>query len=181
EESLEALAGMVLNDGFCCRYNAPGPPPARMREGLPCAWGAVKALAALAWLPAGQRSPAVRDAIQAGVEFLLEGDLAGGGFPTATTPSRLWHSFGFPLGYTSDLLEVLAVLARLGMAGDPRLAGALEIVRRKQDGAGRWRLEYAPRNSWADWGALARPNKWLTLRALYVLEAAAWQAVGENG
>ncbi len=177
EESLEALAGMAVHDGFRCRFNAPNPPPARMRDGLPCAWGAIKALGAFAQVPEDQRSLALQAAIEAGVEFLLGGDglagpgtpLATGNYPTATEPSPLWREFGFPLGYTSDLLEALEVLGRLGVRPDPGLAPAVEAVLGKRDAQGRWALEYTPENTWARLGAVGQPNKWVTLRALRAL------------
>ncbi|MCL7452335.1 MAG: hypothetical protein M8467_04735, partial [Anaerolineae bacterium] len=62
DESLEALAGMVLDDRFCCRFNAKKPVPARMSDGLPCAWGAIKALGAFAQVPTASRSSAVQRA-----------------------------------------------------------------------------------------------------------------------
>lgn len=175
DESLEALAEMVARDGFRCRFNAAGadagrPKPAQMREGLPCAWGAIKALGAFAEVAQARRSPAVRAAIQAGVEFLLSGDPTTGDYPTATKPSPLWRKLGFPLGYTSDLLEALEVLSKLGVGRDPRLAAAVEVVRSKQDEAGRWAMEYTPDNTWASFGTLGQPNKWVTLRALRVLK-----------
>ena len=169
EESQEALAGMVNRDGFCCRFNAPSPPPVRMRDGLPCAWGAIKALGAFAEVPEEQRSPSVRAAVAAGVAFLLSGDLAAGGYPTPTEPGSLWHKFGFPLGYSSDLLEALEVLARLGLQQDPRLAATAEGAWNKKDEQGRWPLEYTPKNTWAQFGTVGRPNKWVTIRALRVL------------
>lgn len=170
QESLEALADMVIRDGFRCRYNADRPPPARMRDGLPCAWGAIKALGAFAKAPDQGHSPAVQAAIEAGITFLLDGDLATGDYPTATKPSRLWRKLGFPLGYTSDLLEGLEVLGRLGVGQDPRLAAAVEVIRSKQGESGRWALEYTPHNTWADFGRVGAPNKWVTLRALQVLK-----------
>lgn len=173
DESLEALAEMVVLDAFCCRFNAASPFPTRMRDGLPCTWGAIKALGAFAEVPEERRSPAVKAAIEAGVEFLLEGDLVAGGYPAATEPSPLWHRFGFPLGYTSDLLEALEVLGKLGIEHHPRQAAATEIVRKKQDGSGRWQLEYTPGHTWAGFGRLGQPSKWVTLRALRVLQSPA--------
>jgi hypothetical protein len=172
-ESLEALAEMVLNDGYRCRYNAPrvkdGAWPQRMRDGLPCAWGAIKSLGAFAEMPEGQRSLAVRDAIEAGSALLLDGDLADGDYPTATEPSPLWQLFGFPLGYRSDLLEALEVLGKLGVEVGPQLAPALDVVRRKRDESGRWVLEHTPGNTWAGFGKVGETNKWVTLRALQAL------------
>jgi hypothetical protein len=172
-ESLEVLAGMVGRDGFRCRFNAAGvnqgPPPPSMGDGLPCAWGAIKALGAFAQIPAGRRSRAVREAIEAGMAFLLGGDLAAGGYPAAKRPSPLWRQFGFPLGYTSDLLEALHVLDQLGAGSDPRLATAVEVVLSKRGESGSWALAYTPKGTWADFGSLGQPNKWVTLCALRAL------------
>jgi hypothetical protein len=169
EASLEALAEKVLSEDFRCRFNGGSPVPARMRQGLPCAWGAVKALAAFAEVPASQRSVSVRAAIDAGITLLLAGDPARGKYPTATAPSPLWGRLGFPLGYSSDLYEALEVLGRLGVKSDSHLMPAVETALNKQDQAGRWSLEYSPGNTWADFGPVGMPNKWATLRALRAL------------
>jgi hypothetical protein len=169
EQSREALAEMVARDAFCCRFHAVAPRPSRMRDGLPCAWGAIKALGAFAEVPAAQRSPAVGAAIEAGVAFLLGGEVARGGYPTATTPSPLWRRPGFPLGYSADLVEALEVLARLEAPHCPEVDAALAVVLEKRDESGRWALEHTPDNAWADFGQRGQPNKWVTLRALRVL------------
>ena len=172
-ESTEALAKMVIRDGYRCRYNAlrdrDGVWPQRMRDGLPCAWGAIKVLGAFAEVPGEQRSPAVQDAIETGAALLLDGNLADGDYPTSTEPSPLWQQFGFPMGYTSDLLEALEVLGKLGVELGPQLAPFLDVVRSKSDESGRWMLEYTPGNTWAGFGKVGEPNKWVTLRALRVL------------
>jgi hypothetical protein len=173
DESVEAMAEMVARDGFQCRYNAPKPTPARMRDGLPCAWGAIKTLGAFAEVPVTQRSPAVQAAIDQGIALLLEGNLAAGTYPTATRPSPLWRRFGFPLGFTSDLLEALAVLGALGALPGPDLEPALAVVLSRQDSSGRWALDYTPRNTWAEFGTIGEPNKWVTLRALQAV--AKWE------
>jgi hypothetical protein len=49
------------------------------------------------------------------------------------------------------------------------LAAVIETVRSKQDEMGRWALEHTPSNTWARFGTVGRPNKWVTLRALRVL------------
>ena len=141
-----------------------------MRDGLPCAWGAIKSLGAFAEVPEEQRSPAVRDAIEAGSALLLDGNLADGDYITATEPSPLWQQFGFPLGYRSDLLEALDVLGKLGVELGSQLAPALEVVRSKRDESGRWMLGHTPSNTWAEPGKVGEPDKWVTLRALRALE-----------
>jgi hypothetical protein len=166
DRCLETLTESVLGDGFRCRFNAPKPLPLRMRDGLPCAWGAVKALAAFAEVPESRRSPSMQAAIGAGGALLLAGDLARGVYPTATEPSPLWRKLGFPLGYSSDLYEVLEVLGRLGVEDCSQLRPAVEAALGKQDQAGRWPLEHTPDNMWADFGPVGMPNKWATVRAL---------------
>jgi hypothetical protein len=165
-ESLESLAAMIAKDGFRCRFNAGSPPPARMRDGLPCVWGAIKALGAFAEVPEERRSMAVQAAVETGIAFLLKCDLARGDYPTATSPSPLWHKFGFPLGYTSDLLEAMEVLSRLDLGREPRLLTAVQVIREQRSVDGRWMLEFTPRNAWASFGKVGWPSKWVTLRAL---------------
>jgi len=171
-ETREAMAAQIARDRFRCRYNAPADArPSRMGDGLPCAWGAIKALGALVALPTVMRTSEEEAAIKAAIDFLLAYDLAEGNYPTATEPSPLWHKFGFPLGYTSDVLEALEVLLRAGVPPDaPRLDAALSRVLSGQDDRGRWALEYTPGNTWASFGRQNEPNKWITLRALCALK-----------
>ena len=173
-ETRQAMAAQIARDRFCCRYNAPAERrPPRMSDGLPCAWGALKALGALVALPAAQRTPEEQAAIGQAVDFLLAHDLVGGNYPTATGPSALWHKFGFPLSYTSDVLEALEVLFQAGVPADhPRLQDARSLVLSKQDAQARWPLEHTPGKTWASFGPKGKPNKWVTLRALRVLKHA---------
>lgn len=76
--------------------------------------------------------------------------------------------------YVTDLLQNVEALVALGYGKDPRLAQALEEIRGKQDAQGRWALEYDySGKTWGDFGAKKQPNKWVTLRTLRVLKAAA--------
>jgi hypothetical protein len=169
DQTLEALAVTAVQDGFRCRFNASSPPPARMADGLPCAWGAIKALAAFAQVPEKKRSATVQSAVEIGLELLSSPDLPAGSYPTATRPSPLWQRFGFPLGYSSDILEALEVLGQLNVRRAPSLSQAVEVVLNKQDRSGRWALEHTPDNTWADFGRVGTPNKWVTIRALRAL------------
>jgi hypothetical protein len=169
EQRLEALVEMVARDGYCCRFNSVGAPAVHMRDGLPCAWGAIKSLGAFAEVSPELRGEAMGSAIEAGVELLLGSDLVGGGYDPVISPSPLWLEFGFPLGYTSDLLEALEVLARLGVGRTSRLSAAMEVARNKRDELGRWKLEYTPENTWGDFGRVGLANKWVTMRGLYAL------------
>jgi len=168
----QAVVVQIAHGHFRCRYNAPEKNrPPRMSDGLPCAWGAIKILGALTALPPAQRTQTEQTVIQQAVNFLLTDDLIDGDYPTATEPSPLWHKFGFPLGYTSDMLEALAVLLQAGVSPDhPHLQAARRLVLAKQDMQARWSLEYTPDRTWTSIGPKGRPSKWVTLRALRVLK-----------
>ncbi len=141
---------------------------------LPCAWGAVKAMLAFSKLPKGKRTALIDRAIDAGVDFLLSKDPAKADYPCGynTKPSGNWWKFGFPIFYVTDLLQNVEALVGLGYGQDRRLQNALAIIRDKQDAQGRWLLEYDyAGKTWLDFGAKKQPNKWVTLRALRVLNA----------
>ena len=143
---------------------------------LPCAWGAVKVMLAFGKLPPKRRTPVIKRAIKHGVDFLFSTDPATADYPSgwSSKPSGNWWKFGFPLFYVTDLLQNVEALVGLGYARDARLARALGIVREKQDAQGRWSLDYDyAGKTWVDFGAKKQPNKWVTLRALRVLKAAA--------
>lgn len=137
-----------------------------------CAWGAIKVLLAFSKLPPEQRTPLMNRAIQTGVDFLFNRDPALADYPTkdGAKPSRKWWKLGFPVFYVTDLLQNVEALIALGYGQDPRLDNALDLIRRKQDDNGRWSLENTY-NTWVDFGPLKQPNKWVTLRALRVLDA----------
>lgn len=140
---------------------------------LPCAWGGVKVMLAFGKLPLDRRTPLMENAIEKGVEFLLGVDPAEATYPTGwgTKPSGNWWKFGFPIFYVTDLLQNIEALVRLGYAADPRLTNALNIIREKQDVNGRWVLEYDyAGKTWAEFGKKKQPNKWVTLRAAWVLK-----------
>ena len=123
---------------------------------LPCAWGGVKVMLAFSKWPQERRTPLIQRAIQQGVEFFLGTDPARAEYPSgwAPKPSGNWWKFGFPVFYVTDLLQNVEALVRLGYADDPRLAGALNIIREKQDAQGRWALEYDyTGKTWVDFGA----------------------------
>lgn len=166
EEAVRWYASGTSGPGFACGAN----------EGLPCAWGALKELAALARIPPRRRSPLVRRAVAQGVEFLFSRDPAAADYPMGwgnTKPSGSWFRPGFPLGYVSDVVQTLEVLAECGHGGDERLARALTWLEALQDADGRWHNRYAYNGkTWIDIERQGAPSKWVTLRACAVLRAA---------
>jgi hypothetical protein len=140
---------------------------------LPCAWGAVKALAALGRVPEDQRTAAMQQAVVDAVEFLFSADPATAGYPAGYSdkPSGSWFRFGFPLFYVTDVLQTAEALTRAGYGGDPRLASTIDLILSKRDKGGHWRLDYSYQGkTWADVGPKGQPSKWVTLRAMRVLK-----------
>jgi hypothetical protein len=151
---------------FCCGHN----------QGLPCAWGAIKALSALARIPPGLRTPQTERAIEQGVAFLLSSEPSAAAYPAGwgnATPSAAWFKLGFPSGYVADVLQNLEVLCELGLGSDARLQRAVAWLIDRQDARGRWTNQYAYHGkTWADFERQGQPSKWVTLRACHVIKAA---------
>ena len=81
--------------------------------------------------------------------------------------------FGFPLSYTSDILEGALALSEAGCARDPRLGHALDSILSKREEDGRWTLRHSLNGRMLiDIERKGEPSKWVTLRALRVLKAA---------
>ena len=141
----------------------------------PCAWGAVDVMLAFGKLPAGKRTRLINEAIQTGIDFLFSKDPAVADYPVGISreptgkPSGNWWKFGFPVFYTADVLKNVEALALLGCGKNPLLVNAIRIILDKQEN-GRWLMErnYAGK-TWVDFGPKKQPNKWVTLRALRVL------------
>ena len=151
--------------GFVCSKNAD----------LPCSWGAINAMIALSKVPVEQQTETMQTAIKQGLDFLLSYDPAIADYPfgSGKKPNSSWFRFGYPIGFISDVLQNLEVLAALGQAGNPKLANALELVINKQNEQGRWLLEHTYNiKMWVDIEKKGQPSKWVTLRALRVLKAA---------
>ena len=155
----------TAGSGFRCGIN----------YGDPCAWGAIKAVLALARIPAGRRTPAVAGALAEGAAFLLSRDPSVADYPMgpSTEPSGSWFKLGFPSGYVSDVLQTLEALCEAGLAADPRLNRAVDWLVAQQDAGGRWlnRYSYAGKMT-VDIDRQGQPSKWVTLRACRVLKAA---------
>lgn len=172
--AVEALARSVTGDGYDdyrkSGLQAPGFHCAH-NWGLPCGWGAVRVLWALNAVPADARTPAVNAAVDAGLEFLLRYDIARADYPYLERISSSWFKFGYPPGYVTDVLLNLEALTEAGVVADPHLNDAVALVLSKRDAQGRWKLEYGYHGKmWIDIETKGKPSKWVTLRALRVLQ-----------
>jgi hypothetical protein len=125
-------------------------------------------------------TPEVTSARLRGQEYLLERRLlrrrsTGEVIERDRKGGALWTRFAFPTWWHYDVLRGLDYLRCAGVAPDERVAEAIELVVSKRDGDGRWPLEtqYPGRmpveTDGGDEG-VGRPSRWITLRALRVLD-----------
>jgi hypothetical protein len=176
QHGVDWLSGAITGEDFD-QFYASGTPGPGFRcvanNGQPCAWGGVKALRALANLPSTYQSSRVKKATETAAEFLLSHDLSKADYPYTGRVSGEWFKFGFPLSYTSDVLEALLALGEAGYGRDARLNQALDLVLSKRDAAGRWAMKHSLNGKmWIDIETKGQPSKWVTLRALRVLKMA---------
>ncbi len=180
QRSIDWQARSITGEGFSAYYRSGSCGPdfaCAANEGLPCAWGAVKALLALARIPAERRAPHVQRAVDRAADFLLSRDPVVADYPMGygnAKPNASWWKLGFPHGYVAEVLENLEALVAAGRAGDPRLRPALDWLLSQQDAEGRWPNRYAYHGkTWIDFEKQGAPSKWVTLRACKVLRAIA--------
>jgi hypothetical protein len=177
QRAIEWQARSITGDHFSGYYKSGTSAPGFAcvaNYGKPCAWGAIKALRALARVPEKSRNAQVKKAIRVGVEFLLSRDPARANYPAGDgriSPS--WFKLGFPSGYVADVLQNLEILAELGHARDKRLKNAIAWLLSKQDAQGRWKNQYSYAGKlWQDIEPQGSVSKWVTLRACRLLKAA---------
>jgi hypothetical protein len=163
EQPIRFYASGTSGPNFACGINL----------GQACGWGANKAVRGLLEVPEERRTLLIARALQAGADFLLSRDPAVADYPYTKRVSSTWFKLGFPLSYWSDVLETVANLVELGYGGDQHLQPALAWMIGKQDSQGRWKLENTLNGKmWVDIEVKGKPSKWITLRALRVLQKA---------
>ncbi|MFQ5414688.1 MAG: hypothetical protein ACE5E6_09550 [Phycisphaerae bacterium] len=86
-------------------------------------------------------------------------------------PKPGWLRFGFPRSYNPDLLEAMLALAELGVRHDSAMDDALDHIEKKRGTDGRWKLDDSLNGkTHADIECKGAPSKWITLRAMTVLQ-----------
>ncbi|UCC57814.1 MAG: nitrogen fixation protein NifH [Candidatus Bathyarchaeum sp.] len=135
-----------------------------------CHMGVVKALKALAAIPADKRPEDVKAKIETGAEYLLIHHIHKRSHNLNRVSKPSWLRFGFPLMYQTDALEILGILTKLGYR-DERMQEAVDLVISKQDDHGRWSLERTFNGRFqTNIEQKGKPSKWITLNALKVLK-----------
>ena len=135
-----------------------------------CHMGVVKALKALAEVPADKRSKNVKSTIERGVEYILVHHVHKRSHDLRRVSKPGWLRFGFPLMYQTDALEILGILTNLGYK-DERMQEAVDLVISKQDNQGKWKLENTFNGRFqVNIEKKGESSKWTTLNALRVLK-----------
>ena len=128
----------------------------------------------LAFEQAFGASPAVADARGRAQKYLLQRRLLRR-LSTGDIIEPTWKQFAFPTLWHYDELRALDYLRDAGVPPDPRVEEAIAAVLERRQGAGRWLLDVRHRNTLHEElaGTVGAPNRWITLRALRVLD---WHA-----
>jgi hypothetical protein len=132
----------------------------------------------LAFEQAFGAAPAVTDARSRGQEYLLERRLLRR-LSTNEIIDHTWTRFAFPTLWHYDVLRALDYLRAAGVRPDGRVEEAVAAVLARRQDDGRWLLDVRHRDTLHEEvaGAVGAPNRWITLRALRVLN---WSSAGEG-
>jgi len=111
------------------------------------------------------------DARQRAQEYLLERRLLRR-LSTGEIIEPAWTQLAFPTLWHFDVLRALDYLREAGVAPDARVDEAVASVLARRQADGRWLLDVRHRDTLHEElaGAVGAPNRWVTLRALRVLD-----------
>ncbi len=128
----------------------------------------------LAFEQAYGATPPVTDARRRAEEYLLERRLLRRR-STGDIIEPTWTELSFPPLWHYDVLRALDYLRAAGVQPDERVTEAVSVVLARRQEGERWLLDRRHDNTLhaALAGAVGAPNRWLTLRALRVLD---WHA-----
>jgi hypothetical protein len=145
-------------------------------DGYACAWGVVRTLWGLAAIPKARRTPDIDQAIQQGIEFLLDSfrlSEANYPIPNAGGVNPLWFKLNFPLFYQVDILFTLRVLEALDMLDHPGAQAALDWLAQWRRRNGRWPGSSPFRQrTWHELGDREETERWVSLHAARILRRA---------
>ena len=133
--------------------------------------------ALLEWERAGRATPEVAEARLRGQEYLLVRRLfrrlsTGEAIERDRMDDSDWTRFAFPTWWHYDVLRGLDYLRSAGVTPDERVAEGIDVIASRRDDDGRWALDTRhPGAMPVDLGeGEGRPSRWITLRALRVLD-----------
>ncbi len=130
----------------------------------------------LAFEQAFGATPSVTDARKHAQEYLLDRRLlrrlSTGEVIKDRKTDQPWTQFAFPPLWHYDVLRALDYLRAARVPPDARAEEAVAIVRERRQDDGRWLLDVRHENTVHEElaGPVGAPNRWITLRALRVLD-----------
>ena len=130
----------------------------------------------LAFEQAFGATPSVTDARNRAQEYLLDRRLlrrlSTGEVIKDRKTDQPWTQFAFPPLWHYDVLRALDYLRAARVPPDARVEEAVAIVRERRQPDGRWLLDVRHENTVHEElaGPVGAPNRWITLRALRVLD-----------
>ncbi|HUS69741.1 MAG TPA: prenyltransferase/squalene oxidase repeat-containing protein [Anaerolineae bacterium] len=143
----------------------------RVKKTHACFWATAKALRALEALPADDQTAYVTEAVQRAVSLFLDNGLYRHHSEFGKVSTR-WFQFARPLFASTDVLEVLELVALFVAPDDERIEEGLNLVLEKQHERGRWptEREIPVRKTFPiPFETVGQPSKWVTLGALNTL------------
>jgi hypothetical protein len=165
KKALGYLLSTQLSDGGWLCFE-------RVKKTHACFWATAKVLTALEVLPAHEQTPEVQHARQRAVDLFLDHGLYHHHSEFGKVSTR-WFELARPLFVSTDVLEVLNLVAPFVSPDDERIQEGLEIVLGKQDGRGRWPAERevtVKKTFPIPFEEVGQPSKWVTLYALLMLK-----------
>ena len=144
----------------------------RVKKTHACFWATAKALRALEALPADQQTTEVQVSRQRAVNLFLDNNLYRHHSEFGKV-SPSWFQFARPLFASTDVLEVLELVAPFVSPDDERIQEGLQLVLGKQDSYGRWPAERqipVKKTFPIPFEEEGQPGKWVTLSALSMLK-----------
>jgi hypothetical protein len=144
----------------------------RVKKTHACFSATAKVLRALEALPSEQQVKQVQEARQAAVQLFLDNGLYRHHSEFGKVSTR-WFEFARPLFASTDVLEVLELLAPFVSPDDERIQEGLNLVLEKQDQRGRWPAERGipVRKTFPiPFDDVGQPSKSVTLHALNMLK-----------
>jgi hypothetical protein len=125
----------------------------------------------LAFEQAYGAATAVTDALRRAEEYFLERCLLRS-LSTGEIIDPAWTQFAFPTLWHYDVLRALDYLRAADVRPDARVEEAVAIVQQRRQSDGRWLLDLRHRDTLHEElaGGAGAPNRWITLRALRVLD-----------
>jgi hypothetical protein len=143
---------------------------------MPCVWGAARSIWGLISIPKADRSYTVDQAIQSGLDFVLENVnliIDNQLSQVEKKTHSIWFKLNFPLFYQADVLFVLRLLYQEEHLDHPLATKLIHWLKLKQKPNGRWQGTSPFRQrTYKELGGPEETSRWVTLQAASILKKA---------